>query len=125
MRIEYAGAYYHVMARGNRREAIFQDEEDRRFFLKCVAETCERTGWQIHAWVLMSNYYHLFIETPEANLLEGMAWLQNPCCRKQRTCNLLASERESRVFAGGELFRSPRAKFVTHLCHPAGSFWST
>lgn len=70
------------MARGNRREAIFQDEEDRRFFLKCLAEACERTGWQVHAWVLMSNHYHLFIETPEANLVEGMKWLQNTVTRR-------------------------------------------
>ena len=77
VRIEYAGAYYHVMARGNRREAIFEDETDRRFFLKCLSEACERTGWQVHAWVLMSNHYHLFIETPEANLVEGMKWQMN------------------------------------------------
>lgn len=82
VRIEYAGAYYHVMARGNRREAIFQDEADRKFFLKCLSEVCERTGWQVHAWVLMSNHYHLFIETPEANLVEGMKWLQNTVTRR-------------------------------------------
>ena len=62
IRIEYAGAYYHVMARGNRREAIFVDAEDRRFFLKTLGEACGMTGWQVHAWVLMGNHYHLLVE---------------------------------------------------------------
>jgi putative transposase len=82
LRIEYAGAYYHVMARGNRREEIFLDEEDRRFFLKAVSEVCAQTGWMVHAWVIMGNHYHLFIETPEANLVEGMKWLQNTYTRR-------------------------------------------
>jgi len=82
IRIEYAGAYYHVMARGNRQEAIFLDDDDRRFFLKCLSEACGRTGWLVHAWVLMGNHYHLFVETPEANLVEGMKWLQNTVTRR-------------------------------------------
>ena len=76
VRIAYAGAYYHVMARGNRREAIFLDDNDRRFLLKTLSEACGRAGWRVHAWVLMGNHYHLFIETPEANLVDGMKWLQ-------------------------------------------------
>ena len=72
IRIEYPGAYYHVMARGNRREAIFGDDVDRRFFLKTLGEACGMTGWRVHAWVLMGNHYHLVIETPEANLVAGM-----------------------------------------------------
>ena len=47
------------------------------FFLKCLAEACEKTGWVVHAWVLMGNHYHLFIQTPEANLVECMKWLQS------------------------------------------------
>ena len=82
IRIEFAGAYYHVMARGNRREAIFLDDDDRRFFLKTLSEACECTGWRVHAWVLMGNHYHLFIETPEGNLVEGMKWLQNTYTRR-------------------------------------------
>jgi len=60
------------MARGNRRENIFLDDEDRGFFLRTLGEACERTGWRVHAWVLMSNHYHLLLETPEPNLVEGM-----------------------------------------------------
>ena len=82
VRIEYAGAYYHVMARGNRREAIFFDDDDRRFFLQVLAEACGQTGWQVHAWVLMGNHYHLFLETPEANLVAGMKWLQITVARR-------------------------------------------
>ena len=58
------------------------DEEDRHFFLKAVAEVCAQTGWRVHAWVIMGNHYHLFIETPEANLVEGMKWLQNTYTRR-------------------------------------------
>ena len=82
IRLEFEGAFYHVMARGNRRAAIFVDDQDRRFFLKCLAEACEKTGWVVHAWVLMGNHYHLFIQTPEANLVEGMKWLQNTVTRR-------------------------------------------
>jgi putative transposase len=85
IRIEYPGAMYHVMARGNRLERIYRDEEDHRFFLKTLSEACEMTGWRIHAWVLMSNHYHLFIETPEANLVAGMQWLQNTYTRRFNT----------------------------------------
>ena len=55
VRIEYPGAYYHVMARGSRREAIFLDDDDRRFFLQCLAEVCVKTGWRVHAWELMGG----------------------------------------------------------------------
>ena len=82
VRIEYPGAYYHVMARGNRRGPIFEDDTDRRFFLKTLGEACGMTGWVAHAWVLMDNHYHLFVETPEGNLVAGMTWLQNAYSRR-------------------------------------------
>ena len=76
LRIEYAGAVYHVMARGNQGRAVFRDDEDRRRFLETLAEACAKTGWRIHAYVLMGNHYHLLVETPEGNLVAGMKWLQ-------------------------------------------------
>jgi len=85
IRVEFAGAYYHVMARGNRREDIYFNDDDRRFFLKTLSDACGRTGWRVHAWVLMSNHYHLLIETPEPNLVEGMKWLQNTYTRRLNT----------------------------------------
>ena len=75
-RLEFEGAVYHVMDRGNRLEAIFLDDEDRQLFLKTLWQVCERTGWRIHSYVLMGNHYHLLMETPEANLSSGMQWFQ-------------------------------------------------
>lgn len=82
VRIEYPGAFYHVMARGNRRERIFVDDEDRWTFLRTLGAACEMTGWRVHAWILMGNHYHLVIQTPEANLVAGMQWLQNAYTRR-------------------------------------------
>jgi REP element-mobilizing transposase RayT len=76
VRIEYPGAFYHVLSRGDRREAIFLDEDDRLLFLEALGEMCGRTGHRIHSYVLMSNHYHLLLETPEPNLVAGMKWLQ-------------------------------------------------
>ena len=75
LRIQYPGAIYHVMSRGDRREDIFKDDEDRERFLAALGEACGKTEWQIHAWCLMRNHFHLVIETPQANLVAGMKWL--------------------------------------------------
>ncbi len=75
-RIEFSGAVYHVMSRGNRQEAIFRDDKDHEVFLATLSEVCERCGWRVHAYALMGNHYHLLFETPEANLVDGMRWLQ-------------------------------------------------
>jgi REP element-mobilizing transposase RayT len=66
--MEYGGAIYHVMNRGDRREDIFRDDGDRKGFLGALGEVCQKTGWQVHAYCLMSNHFHLVVETPEANL---------------------------------------------------------
>jgi REP-associated tyrosine transposase len=62
------------MDRGDRREDIFIDDVDRQDFLKMLAEACQKTGWQVHAYCLMRNHFHLILETPNANLVEGMRW---------------------------------------------------
>ena len=77
LRVQYPGAMYHVMSRGDRREEIFLDDVDRQDFLKTLAEACQKTDWQVHAYCLMPNHYHLVLETPNANLVTGMAWLQS------------------------------------------------
>lgn len=74
LRIEYEGAIYHVMNRGDRREAIVQGDEDRRLFVETMGEACLKCGWEIHAWCLMSNHFHLVVETPHGNLVTGMKW---------------------------------------------------
>ena len=75
-RVEFAGAIYHVIDRGDRREAIYRDDADRMAFLETLTQACLRTGWRLHAYVLMSNHYHLMLETPEPNLVRGMHWFQ-------------------------------------------------
>ena len=75
LRIQYPGAIYHVMNRGDRREDIFDDDADRERFLETLTETCQKTGWQVHAYCLMSNHFHLVVETPQADLVAGMKWL--------------------------------------------------
>jgi len=74
LRVEYPGAIYHVMDRGDRREDIFVDDVDRQDLLKTLAEACQKTDWQIHAYCLMRNHFHLVLETPNANLVDGMRW---------------------------------------------------
>jgi REP element-mobilizing transposase RayT len=64
------------MCRGNNRQSIFKADKGRRLFLSTLEEVCHQTGWWIHAYVLMSNHYHLLLETPEANLVAGMKWFQ-------------------------------------------------
>jgi REP element-mobilizing transposase RayT len=74
LRVEYPGAIYHVMNRGDRREPIFKDDEDRKLFLATLGECCGKTDWQVQAWCLMLNHFHLVVETPRANLVAGMKW---------------------------------------------------
>jgi len=76
VRIESEGGAYHVLNRGNFRTAIFRLDRTKSAFLKGLAETCCKTGWVVHAWVLMSNHYHVALSTPHANLVDGMHWLQ-------------------------------------------------
>lgn len=75
LRIEYAGALYHVTSRGDGREDIFLSDDDRRLFLGTLGAACERFDWTVHAYCLMDNHYHLLVETPNGNLAKGMRQL--------------------------------------------------
>jgi putative transposase len=75
LRVEYPGAIYHVLNRGDRREPIFKDDADRQRFVETLGEACAKTGWQAHAYVLMPNHFHLVVETRQPNLVAGMKWL--------------------------------------------------
>ncbi|MBM3883256.1 MAG: transposase [Verrucomicrobia bacterium] len=75
LRVEYPGAIYHVLNRGDRREPIFHDDADRHRFVETLGKACAKTGWQVHAYVLMPNHFHLVVETPQPNLVAGMKWL--------------------------------------------------
>ena len=83
--IQYPGAIYHVVNRGNRQEPIFGDDRDRRRFLETLTEACEKTGWQVHAFCLMSNHFHLVVETPQPNLVAGRRF-RAPARRGRRCC---------------------------------------
>ena len=72
LRVEYPGAIHPLMYRGDRREPIFQDDPDRRRFLETLTEACTKTEWQVHAYGLMGNHFHLVVETPQGNLVAGM-----------------------------------------------------
>lgn len=75
LRIEFPGATYHVTSRGNERRPIFHSVRDRTIFLGFLGAAAKRFGWRVAAWVLMTNHFHLVIQTTEANLSRGMHWL--------------------------------------------------
>jgi putative transposase len=72
LRIEFAGAFHHVMARGNARQDIFRNAADREAFLTILKRVCDRFAWRIWAYCLMDNHYHLLTETLEPTLARGM-----------------------------------------------------
>ena len=74
-RIQYEDAVYHISVRGNNRQAIFLDDEDRSHFLGLLPRAIERFRLQIFAFCLMDNHYHLFLRTPKANLSQAMHWV--------------------------------------------------
>lgn len=75
-RLEYAGACYHVINRGNYRRDLFGGQGAAAAFERVLDETCTRFGWRVHAYVIMSTHFHLALETTEPNLSVGMKWLQ-------------------------------------------------
>lgn len=75
LRIEFAGALYHVTSRGDGREDIYLDDADRRQYLTVLGTVTERFNWVVHAYCLMGNHYHLLVETPDSNLAQGMRHL--------------------------------------------------
>jgi REP element-mobilizing transposase RayT len=75
LRIQYPGAVYHVISRGNERKRIVRDNADREQRLDWLRRAVEIYGWHLHAFVLMTNHEHLFVETPQANLSAGMQYL--------------------------------------------------
>lgn len=75
LRIEFADALYHVTSRGNERRSIFRSDRDRRTFLTLLEQAAKRFRWSVTAYVLMTNHFHLVIQTPDPNLSRGMQWL--------------------------------------------------
>lgn len=77
LRIQFPGARYHVINRGNLQHDIFATDGARRAFIAVMGEACEKFAWRMHAYTVMRNHYHLGVETPEPNLVAGMHWLQS------------------------------------------------
>jgi REP element-mobilizing transposase RayT len=75
LRIEYPGAFYHIISRGNQKQAIFLQDQDRRHFLAYLAEANKKFGAVIHTYCLMENHYHLMLETPQGNLSKIMHFI--------------------------------------------------
>ena len=94
LRVEYPGAIYHPLPssvaalrrldesfrgdkrdeRGDQRKLIIKDDADYQRFIETLGEACAKTGWQVHAYVLMPNHFHVVVETPQPNLVAGMKW---------------------------------------------------
>lgn len=75
LRINLAGGWYHVTARGNNRQTIYEDDRDRQHFMGLIGAMAERYGVRIHAYVLMTNHYHVLVETPGGNISPAIQWL--------------------------------------------------
>lgn len=75
LRLEYAGALYHVTSQGDHREDIYWNEDDRADWLEVLGTVCDRFNWVVHAWCQMTNHYHLLVETMDGNLSRGMRQL--------------------------------------------------
>jgi REP element-mobilizing transposase RayT len=81
LRMEFAGALYHVTSRGDGREAIYLDDKDREVFYAVLGEVCSRFNWCVHAECQMTNHYHLLVETPDGESVAGDApaeWRVHP-----------------------------------------------
>src|SRR5258706_3285264 len=77
LRIEFEAALYHLTSRGNERRNIFRSDRDRKAFLTFLGAAARRFGWSVTAWVLMTNHYHLVVQTHKPNLSRGMHWLNS------------------------------------------------
>jgi putative transposase len=114
LRLEYPGAIYHIINRGNYKSWIFRDAKTRASFQTALFQACERSAWRLHAFVIMSNHFHLALETPLGNLVAGMQWLQATfACRFNRW-----RDEHGHLFAGRYkcLLVEPGAP-LGQLCH--------
>jgi hypothetical protein len=74
LRIQFPGALYHIVNRGDRSEPIVRDDTDRERFIETLAQACQKTGWRVDAYCLLTDHFHLVVQTPEPNLVDGMKW---------------------------------------------------
>src|SRR3954468_1632622 len=136
LRIEFEGAIYHVMARGNARQEIVHDDDDRRRLLEGLELTVTRCGWELLGFVVMSNHLHLVLKTPRPNLARGMqGWLSGYAlwaARRRRRCGHLFQGRYKAEMIEDESYYWAVSRYV-HLnpvrarlvAHPREWPWSS
>lgn len=118
LRIEYPGALYHVTSRGNEKKDVFKSRRDREKFLTYLASATERYGAVIHAWCLMSNHYHLLLETPEGNLSQIMRHINGAYTIyfnvKRKRCGHLFQGRYKALLVAAEEYAAKLSRYI-HL----------
>ncbi len=106
LRVQFPGATYHLMNRGDRQETIFHDDFDREQFMSTLAEACGKTAWRIQAFCLMPNHFQIVVETPQPNLVDGMKWLLGTYStrfnRRRKLSGHVFSGRYKSLLVGGE-----------------------
>lgn len=116
LRIEFQGALYHVTARGDRREPIYEDGEDREVFLSTLAAVIRDMNWLCHGYCLMTNHYHLLIETPDGNLSKGMRQLNGVFTqasnRRHRRCGHLFQGRFKGILVDKDAYLLELTRYV-------------
>ena len=116
LRIEFAGALYHVTSRGDRREAIYADDEDRNAWLEVLGAVVEEFNWACHAYCLMTNHYHVVVETPDGNLSKGMRQLNGVYTqfsnRRHKTVGHLFQGRYKAILVDKDAYLMELARYV-------------
>lgn len=124
-RIQYKDASYHVLSRGNEGRAIFYDDQDRRIFLDALGEASDRFGAEILAFVLMTNHYHVLLQTPGADLSRVMQWVGVTYTRRfnnrhSRAGHLFQGDSRTWWWKTMPMWRSFPLTFIENHC---GSAW--
>jgi putative transposase len=116
LRIEFEGALYHVTSRGNERREIFRSDDDRNDFLCMLGQAAVRFGWSVTAYVLMTNHFHLVIQTPQPNLSRGMHWLNGKYVgrfnRRHKRCGHLFQGRYHAFLIDKESYATEVLRYV-------------
>ena len=136
IRIEFSGALYHVTSRGDRRESIYEDDSDRECFLEICKQVVENFNWICHAYCLMTNHFHLVIETPDGNLSKGMRQLNGVFTqtsnRRHRRSGHLFQGRYKAVLVDADAYLLVLTRYVVlnpvragMVAHPGEWSWSS
>ena len=136
LRIQFENALYHITSRGNTRQDIFLDDKDRERFLESLGRVVDRFGWICHAYCLMNNHYHLLIETPRANLSQGMQFLNSILCqgfnRRHKRVGHVLQGRFKAILVEKESYLLELARYIVlnpvragAVSHPREYQWSS